>query len=130
MGWLQGLGIGSVALGMMGCLYADPINLPIDMNSAPYFTNYNPKEDTVLIGSERVEFLIVYTDPDEQDLPLLEVAWFLDGQEQGNGNKMYIYPEDLGADGQAVLHVRVTDPAGDDDVLVWTLRADTSIQGG
>ncbi len=107
------------------CLYTGTIPYTVD-NDPPEISNYVPKEDDVLIPpDEGVSFEVIYADPDHS-IDQLDVEWFLNGFPRGEGPKQWVYINDLGQDGISVLHVRVTDPAGEKDEQVWTLRAESS----
>ena len=120
-----------LAVVLNGCLYLEDIGKPIQENRPPYFFAYKPEETTVEIGpSEGTTFSVYYTDPDEEDVDRLEMQWYLDGREQGNGNKITIWMEDLGNEGTGVLVANVTDPQGAQDSLLWKLVVASPLPDG
>ncbi len=113
-----------------GCLYLDDIGQPIEENSPPYFYNWIPAATTVEIGPSGETFYAYYTDPDEDDIERLEMQWYLDGREQGNGNQIKIWMEDLGTEGTAVLVAHVADPQEAQDSLLWKLEVQPQVPNG
>ncbi len=122
----------TAALLTPACLYTGEIERPPGSDeNAPEFVNCLPSNESVVtIDQKGLQFEVVYTDKDPQDVPLLEVDWTLDDFSQGNGTKTFIWPQDLGQDGTGRLIATVTDPSGKSDYQVWQLRTATSAAQG
>lgn len=128
---------GGALLLSTACLYLDDIPTPLVVNEPPEFTSWNPRSTTVVLGANgqtETLFQVFPSDPNAEDVPLLEVEWILElsrsGVEpeeryMGSGNLVRVQLEDIVGTTRARLFATVSDPSEEKDYLIWTLEAAT-----